>query len=159
MDGGQPFQSGLVDALQRTDPQFQVRVHGVLHQNGDVHALQCVGYLLHGEGVGRGAGADPQDVDAGLQGLEHVLGSGHFGSHVHARFLFHFLEPGQAFYAYALEASGFGAGFPDTGTEYLDAAACQLAGGFHHLFFSFGAAGACNHQGAFVVHARECDFL
>ncbi len=94
VDGGKPFQSRLVDALQSAYPQFEVGVDGVLHQHGDVHALQRIRYLLHGEGVGCRACTYPQDVDAGFQSLEHVLGRGYFGGYVHARLLLHFLEPG-----------------------------------------------------------------
>ena len=50
------------DTFDRADPQFQVGIDGVFYQNGDIHAFQCVGQLLHGEGVGDGAGTDPEDV-------------------------------------------------------------------------------------------------
>ena len=155
--GGQPSQPGVVDALQCADPQFEVGVHGVLHQDGDVHAPQRVGYLLHGKGVGRCPRPYPEEVDSVLQGFVHVLGRRHFGGHVHAGLAFHFLEPCQSFHADAFEASGFGAGFPDARPEYLDAFGCQLAGGFHHLFFCFCAARACNDEGSFRFDAGQQD--
>ena len=66
MDGSQTLDASLVDALQGTYPQLNVRVHGVLHEDGHVDALQRIGQGLHGKGVGGGAGTHPKDVDVVL---------------------------------------------------------------------------------------------
>ena len=157
MDGGKPFQSGLVDALQGAYPQLEVGVDGVLDQHGDVHAAQRVGYFLHGKGVGRRPRAYPQQVDARLEAFVDVLGGGHFGADVHACLLLHLLEPGQAFDADAFEAAGLGARLPDAGAEYLQPFVGQLAGGVHHLFFGLGAARAGDDQRAFLGDAGQLD--
>ena len=68
----------------------------------------------------------------------------HFGGYVHACFLFHFFEPGQALYADAFEAARFGAGFPDSCAEYLHSFSRQLLGCVHYLFFCLGTAWAGN---------------
>ena len=49
---------------------------GVFHQYGDVLSPERVGDLLHGEGVGGRAGADPQQVDAARQRRCDVLARG-----------------------------------------------------------------------------------
>ena len=101
--------------------------------------------------------ANPQQVDARLEALQHVLGGGHLGADVHARLLLHLLQPGQAFHAHAFEAARLGAGFPDACTEYLLPFRGQLAGGVHHLFFGFGAAWAGDDYRAFFGDAGELD--
>ena len=125
VNGTQSFQARPVDALQGTDPKFEVGVHWILHQHGDVHALQRVGYFLHGERVGCGACANPKDVDTCIQGFFHMLGGSHFGSGEHAGLFLDTLHPRQSFYTYAFESTRLGAWFPDTCTENADALAGQ----------------------------------
>ena len=137
--------AGLVDALQSANPQLQVRVHGVLYQHGHVVSLQRVGDFLHRKGVGHRACANPDQVDTRIQRSLNVGTCGHFGTHLHAEFLLHAVQPGQALFADALEAAGLGARLPDAGAEQLDALAGQLCGGTHHLFFGFGRTGSGNH--------------
>ena len=151
MDGSQPLDTRLIDALQGSYPQLQVGVHGVFHKDGNVHSLERVGQVLHGKGVGRRACAHPEDVDAILQAELHVLGLGHFGGREHAGFFLHLLHPRQGGLAVALESSRLGAGLPHAGTEHVAAFLFQLAGGGHHLLLGLGTAGTCNDDGAFVV--------
>ena len=146
VDGPDAADAGVVDALDGADPQFEVGAHGILHQHRHVHAAQGVGDLLHGEGVGRRAGADPEQVDAALQRYGDVLAGGHLGGGVHPRLPFHALEPGDAGLADAFEASRFGAGFPQSGAVDAESLCGQRAGGLHDLFFGFGAARACDDQ-------------
>ena len=149
MDDAQSGDAGLVDALEASYPQLEVGIDWVLHQYGHVAALQGVGDFLHGEGVGHGAGTDPEEVDTGIQGGLDVGVGSYFGAYLHAEFLLHTVEPGQTFFADAFEAAGFRAGLPDAGAEELDALAGELRGGVHHLFFGLGGAGAGNDDGAF----------
>ena len=144
VNGSQTLQSGVVDTFQSADPQFQVGIYRVLHQYRNVHAFQGIGYFLYGKGIGGGAGTHPEYVYSGFQTFIYVFGSGHFGGYVHACFLFHFFEPGQAFYADAFEAARFGAGFPDSCAEYLHSFGRQLLGCVHYLFFCLGTAWAGN---------------
>ncbi len=60
--GSQTSYSGIIYSLNGPYPQFDIRVDRVLDQNGYVDALQRIGYLLHGERVGRRAGADPDGI-------------------------------------------------------------------------------------------------
>ena len=48
----------------------------------------------------------------------------------------------------AFEAAGFGAGLPESGAADADAFGCQRAGRAEDLLFGFGAARACDYQGA-----------
>ena len=52
VDGGKTLYASLIDALHSSNPQLQIRVHGVFDQHRDVHSLQTVGYCLHCKGVG-----------------------------------------------------------------------------------------------------------
>ena len=151
MDGPQTLDASLIDALKGTNPQFKVRVDGVLHEHGHIGTFQRIGDSLHGEGVSRCAGANPEDINAILQGELHVLGGSHLGRDEHLGLLLHLSEPHEGRFAVALEASGFGTGFPYAGTEVVAAFHCQFTGSCHHLFLGLGRARACNHEGTFVV--------
>ena len=70
----------------------------------------------------------------------------HFGGGQHSCFGLYSFEPFKTLYTYTFKASGLGARFPYTGTEYLDAVASQLAGGVHYLFLGFGAARTSYYQ-------------
>ena len=80
-----------------------------------------------------------------------MLGSCHLGGDEHARLLSYTLEPGQGHLTVAFKTAGFGAGFPDTGTEHVATFAGQLQGGLHHLLLSLRRTGSGNDYGAFVV--------
>ena len=43
VDGTQTLYACVVDALQRTYPQFQVRVHGILDQHRHIDTLESIG--------------------------------------------------------------------------------------------------------------------
>ena len=76
MDGSDAADAGVADAFDGADPQLEVGADGVFHQHGDVLSPERVGDLLHGEGVGGRAGADPQQVDAARQRRGDVLARG-----------------------------------------------------------------------------------
>ena len=155
----QTADAGVVDALHAADPQFEVRTHGILDQHRNVVAAQRVGDLLHGKGVGRGAGADPDHVDAPFQRRHDMLARGDLGGGVHPCFAFYALEPCHAFGTHALEPSGFGAGLPKSGAENPHAFGGQFAGGFDHLLFGFGAARSRDDQRAPGIESRKIDGL
>ena len=154
VDGCHAFHACIVEPFHASNPEFEVGVDGVLHEDGDVHSREGVGNLLHGEGICTGACANPQHVHAGVQCRLDVLGGGDFGGDVHARLLFYALQPGESRFADAFEASGLGARFPDSCAEDAYAAVCQFGGSLHDLFFSFGAARAGYDDGAFGFDAR-----
>ena len=147
MNDAEARDAGLVDAFKAANPELEVGVDGIFHEHRHVVTCQGIGYFLHGKGVGCRACANPEHVDASLERSLNVALGGYLGGYLHAEFLLHAVEPRQAFLADALEASGLGAGLPDAGAEYLDALACQLGGGVHHLFFGLGRAGTGNHGG------------
>ena len=120
MDGTQALQTGTVDALERTDPKFEVGVHRILHQYGHVYTLQGVCQLLYGKRVSSGTGTYPKDVDACFQRFFHVLRGSHFGSGKHTCLGLDALHPCQTFHADTFETTRFGAWFPNACTEYLD---------------------------------------
>ena len=67
VDGSDAADAGVADAFDGADPQLEVGADGAFHQHGVVLSPERVGDLLHGEGVGGRAGADPQQVDAARQ--------------------------------------------------------------------------------------------
>ena len=166
VDGGeaavndaQPADSGIVDAFHGADPELQVGTYGVLDQHRDVVTPQGVGDLLHGEGVGRGACPDPEQVDAACERRRHMVARGDLRRRVHARFAFHAGQPRQPLDADPLETARFGPRFPDAGPEDPDPLGRQLAGGLQKLFFGLGAARAGDGEGAPSVEARQGDGL
>ena len=159
VDGPDAADAGVVDTLDGADPQFEVGAHGVLHQHRDVRSAQGVGDLLHGEGIGRRAGPDPEQVDTAFQRCGDVFAGGDFGGGVHARFTLHALQPCDARRTYALESSRLGAGFPQPGAVDVKALCGQRTGRFHDLFFGFGAAGTCDDQRPPGIDPGECDGL
>ena len=159
VNGSEAADSGVVDALDGADPQFEVWTDGVFHQHGNIRPAQRVGNFLHGEGVGCRAGADPQQVDAAFQRCGYVFAGSYLGRGVHSRFALHALEPGDARFADAFETSGFGAGLPESGAVEVEALGGQRTGRAEDLFLGFGAAGTADYQGAFGIDSRECDGL
>ena len=146
MDGRQTPDAGVVDALDGADPQLEVRAHGILHQHGNVLPAQRVGDLLHGEGIGRRAGADPQQIDASVESRGDMLARGDLRGDVHARLALDALQPGNARGAHALEASRLGPGLPQPGAEDAESLGGKGPGRVECLFFGFGAARSCNDQ-------------
>lgn len=144
VDGSEAAQTGIVEAFERADPQFEIGVDGVLDEHRYVGSAlaQGVGYLLHGERVGRCAGAYPEHVDTGVEGVVDMLAHGHFGGHGHAGLLLYAPQPLQPGFAHAFEAAGLGAGFPYSGTEYAYAVLGERSGRVEGLFLGFCAAGA-----------------
>ncbi len=140
MHGAQPPDAGVAEPFEGPDPQFEVGAHGVFHQHREVAAAQCVGHLLHGERIGRGAGAEPQQVDARIERRRRMFGRGHLRGDVHARFALHAPQPRERFDAYALESAGFGAGLPYPRAEDADAVGGQGPRRGEHLLLGLGAA-------------------
>ena len=94
VDGSQACDARSVDALQSTDPEFDVGIHRVFDQNRDVHTFQRVGQFLHGERIGRSACSDPKQIHSGFERRFHMLGHSHFGGYQHAGFFLDALQPG-----------------------------------------------------------------
>ncbi len=151
VDSCQALHTSLVQTLHRTNPQLQVGVDGILHEDGDIHTLQRVGKCLHGKRIGRGTRTHPQDINAILQAELHMLRCSHLGSHQHLRLLLHLLQPNEGWFTMSLEATGFRTGLPYPGTEVMTSVHCQLLGGSHHLLLTLSTAGSCNDEGAFIV--------
>ena len=147
MDSTKTLDAGAVDALQSTHPELDVGIDGVLHEDGNVHTLERIGYGLNGKGIGRRAGTDPQDVDAVLETKLNVLRRSHFRSDEHACLLLDALHPRQRLLAVALEASGLRAGLPDAGTKHVASFGGKLQGRLHHLLFGFGRTGTADDNG------------
>ena len=155
VDGAEALDAGVVDAQQGTRPQLDVGVHGVLDEDGHIDTFQGVGDGLYAEGVGRGAGTNPQDVDAGGERCLDVLGRGDLGGGEHTRLGLDALHPGQGLDAFALEATGLRARLPYSGPEHADAVLGQFACRAHHLFLGLGRARTGNDQWTFVFNARK----
>ena len=140
--------AGAVQALQGADPQVQVRIDGILHQDGDIRILEGVGDFLHEEGVGSRAGADPEQVDTVLEALVHMLLVRNLGAHKHPGLFLHLFQPFQTGRAHTFEAARVRAGFPDARPEHVDAPGRETAGRFQDLLFGFRTARARNHHRA-----------
>ena len=151
MDSSQTLYASLVDTLQGTNPKLQIGVHGVLYKHGDIHTLQRVGNGLHGKGVSRCTGTNPQDIYTVLQAQLYVLRCSHLGRYQHLGFLLYLLQPYQSGLAMTFKATGLGTGFPHTSAEVVAALHSQLLSGCHHLFLGLSTTRSCNHKGTFVV--------
>jgi len=147
--------SGIVDAFYGTDPQFKVGIDGVFDKDRNVHAFQCIGYLLHRERIRSGTGTYPENIHAVFECFEYMVLVGYLGRDIHARFFLHTFQPGQSDTAYALEPTRFGTGFPYSGTEYFDTLCSQLFGGFEYLVFGLGAAWTGDDERTFVFDTRQ----
>ena len=121
MDGTQFLHTGTVESLQGANPEFEVGVDGILHEDGNVNAAEGIGKCLHGKGVSRSTRTYPKNVDAVFQGEFHMLGGGDLGGYEHTGLLLYLLHPGKGLFAVALEAAWLGAWLPDACTEVVAA--------------------------------------
>ena len=151
---GKAGDAGLVDALQRSYPQFEVGVDRILHQHRDVDTFQRIGQQLHRKRVGAGAGSYPQHVDVVFQRQLHMSRSGYLRSYEHRCLFLHLLEPGQRFLAVALKASGLGTRLPYSCSEHVAALTRELLGGGDDLLLSLCGARPGDHERTYVV-ARQ----
>jgi len=138
--------AGAVQALQRPDPQVQIRIDRILHEDRDVRVLERIGHLLHQEGIGAGTCPHPEHVHTVLKAFIHMLFGGDFAAYLHAGLLLYLLEPLEAGRSHPLEAPRVRPGFPDARPEYMDASCGEVPGRFHHLLFAFRAAGTRDHH-------------
>lgn len=77
MDRHHLRQAHLAAALDGAHPEADVRTRRVLHQHRQAGTPQGFGELLHHKGIGRGAGTDPDGLEAVFQHQLHVFGAGH----------------------------------------------------------------------------------
>ena len=59
MDSTQLLDTSLIDTLESTDPQLQIRVYRVFHQYRYIHAFQTVSKRLHRKRIGRSTCTNP----------------------------------------------------------------------------------------------------
>jgi hypothetical protein len=69
----QGIDASLLDALDGTEPEFEVGIHGVFHHHLHAAATQCLADFFHHEGIGGGAGAEPHGLDAVLEAQFHMF--------------------------------------------------------------------------------------
>ena len=121
MDSSHTLHAGILNTLYGTDPEFEIGIHGILHKHGHIlpDGSQGVGNLLHGKWIGGSARAYPKQIHACLDGCLNVGLGGNFGGDIHPCLLLHFLEPRETLDPHPFESSGFGAGFPYSGTEHF----------------------------------------
>ena len=152
MYDAQFFHAGPVEPFEGSDPQVDVRIDRVLHQDRNIGVLQGVRYLLHEEGVRGGPGAYPYHVDAVFYALEDMLLACDFGAYLHPEFFFHLAEPFETLRSDSFEGSRMGAGLPYPRPVHVYAEFVQPLGSHHDLQLGFCAAGACYDEGrnAFV---------
>ena len=130
-------------AFDRTAPELQVGVDGILDEYGDIDTTQGISDFLHAERVHGRAGADPEHINVEGEGILYLLASGHFHRSRESRQFLGLLQPGKSLGTDAFEHAGLGARLPDTGTENIHlSGGGQLLGRCYHLLFSFGTAGA-----------------
>ena len=112
--------TGLVETLEGSNPQVEVRVDRILHEHRHVRILQCISDFLHQERIGRGAGTYPYHVHSELEAVEDVLLAGNLRGDFHPELVLHSLEPFQARSADTLEIVRVSAGLPYTRSEDID---------------------------------------
>ena len=137
-------QAGAVQALQCTDPQVQVRIHGILHQHGHVRPFQGIGNLLHQERVGRCTRAHPHHIHTVLDALQYVLLGSNLRADVHTQLLLDAAHPLEALRTHALEGTRVRTRLPNAGTEYVNAEFTQALGRSKQLLLGLCAAGTRN---------------
>ena len=101
VNGTQLAHSGTVQALQRSYPQVQVRIHRILHEHRYVGVPEGIRYLLHQERIAGGTGSYPDQVHSVFQALIDVLFAGNLGTDLHPEFLLYLLHPLQSGNAHA----------------------------------------------------------
>ena len=151
MNGSEPLHAGGVQALEGSNPQLEVGIDGIFHENDNIVTLQRVGKGLHRKGIRTRASTYPKNINAVFQGEFGMFRRSHFGGDEHSEFVFHALQPRQSLLAVSLESAGFRAWFPHAGTEVVAAQFLELSGCGHHLFFSFCRARSCDDERALVV--------
>ena len=147
VDNSQLAYAGTVESLKCSNPKVQVRIHGILNQHRNVGIGKGVRNLLHEERIRTGTCTQPDQIDAVFDTLEHVLLACHFGCDLHTVFFLYPLEPFQARYPYAFEASRMGPRFPYSGTEHIDTEFFKPCGSLHYLVFALSAARSGDYAG------------
>jgi hypothetical protein len=146
MDDTELPDAGAVQPLQRSDPQFQVRIDRILDQHGDVGVLERIGNLLHQERVRRRTGADPQHVHAVLETLIDMLLVRHFGADRHAVSSSLSSATSDLSIPTPFEAARMRAGFPDARPEHVNAPGGKAPSRLQYLLFAFCAARARDYH-------------
>ena len=118
-------------------------------------AMQRIGNVLHGKGVGASAGTHPQDINAGIEGSTDMLDRRHLGSDSHSRFALDSLQPRQAAVTDALKTARQGAGLPEAGPEHRHTDSAQRPCGIKRLLFGLGAAWPGDDDGGTIIHSWE----
>ncbi len=134
--------AGAINALNGTNPQFHIGIDGVFDQHRDVGALKGVGDLLHGKRIDGRPCTNPQNIDAILQRLVHVMRVGHFRANLQTRFFFYPAQPWQGLGTDSFKIIWPCTRFPHTGAEKVDSGVFQAMSRFHYLRFGFRAARA-----------------
>ena len=151
MDCANAGYSGIVETLHCSNPEFQVGVDRVFDEHGHVDAFERIGDFLHSERICRGSSANPEHIDAVLEGCLNVLARSHFGSDEHTGLFLHAFEPYETFFADTFEAPRLGARFPDACSEVLYPCFSQIGCRRHYLFFCLGTARTCYDYRSLVV--------
>ena len=63
-NGGDTFHARLRNPFNRADPQLQIRIDGILHENRNIDAMDGVRYLLHGERRNGRSRANPDGINS-----------------------------------------------------------------------------------------------
>lgn len=158
MDGCDIGDAHLGEALEGTHPKLDVGHKGVLHHDGDIGAAEGVAELGHGEGIARGAGANPQDVDAVAKGevdmmrLSDLDGKGECAGNVGIGMAADVGDPAECLLSCPFETAGTGARFPHSAADerhfWLDG---QGVGNRAKLVVTLSAAGACDDKGGLAM--------
>ena len=131
-----------IEPLERSYPEVDVRVYGVLHENRNVRIPQSFSDFLHEERICGGPRPDPEHVNPVLDAFEYVLLARNLRAHFHAGFLLHALQPLEPRSPHAFEAPGVRPGLPDAGPEYSYSLLGKGFCGHHYLHFGLCAAGS-----------------
>ena len=136
VNNAQLLDTGIAQALQRSDPKVEVRVDRVLYEDWNVCISKRVSDLLHEERIGCSSCSDPYEVHTMLEALEHVLLVCHLCSDLQTIFLLCLLHPLEAWYSDTLEASRMSSRLPDTRAEHVDSQFLETFCGLHDLLFA-----------------------
>lgn len=139
-DGGDAFHARLGDPLDGADPQLQIRIDGILHEHRDVHAVDGVRDLLHGERRDGRPRADPYCINSMGQSKFDMLRVGDLHGERDARLRLRAVQPVERLFACAFEGARPRARFPHARPQEGDLFLWQGASRRQNLLFRFGGA-------------------
>ena len=157
MYGGDATNAGGINALNRTDPEFDIRIDRILDKYGNHITLlggkigEEVSDILNCEGISDRAGAEPEGGDSGAESGTKMSRGSHLDDREESEAMFHLHKPGKPLGADTLKRTGLRARFPDAGTKEMDATVSNTPSRLENLFARLHTARTCHQDGEILA--------